>query len=74
MVNKLETSSIEYLLHVQALLQSQTETADEAKQAFTVSEAKNGELTKKIEDADKKVDELQDSVQRFLHKFCICLS
>lgn len=58
-------NNLEYLLRVQGLLQSQTQTADEAKQAFTVSEAKNGELTKKLKDAEKRVDELQDSVQRF---------
>ncbi|KAH9713488.1 Myosin-17 [Citrus sinensis] len=54
--------------NLKGLLQSQTQTADEAKQAFTVSEAKNGELTKKLKDAEKRVDELQDSVQRLAEK------
>ncbi|KAL9463743.1 hypothetical protein AB3S75_001531 [Citrus x aurantiifolia] len=54
--------------NLKGLLQSQTQTADEAKQAFTVSEAKNGELTKKLKGAEKRVDELQDSVQRLAEK------
>lgn len=51
---------------VQALLQSQTQTAEEEKQARAFSETKNGELTRKLEDSEKKADELQDSVQRFV--------
>lgn len=42
---------------------------EELKQAYAVEQAKNGELTRKLEDAGKKVDQLQDSVQRFVTEF-----
>ena len=54
------------LTFLQALLQSETQIADETKQAYAVEQAKNGELNRKLEDAEKKVDQLQDSVQRFV--------
>ena len=50
----------------QASLLSQTQTAEVAKKASAGAEAKNGELTKKLKDEEKKVDQLQDSVQRFV--------
>lgn len=43
--------------------------AEEAKQAYAIEQAKNGELTRKLEEAGKKVDQLQDSVQRFVTEF-----
>ena len=33
---------------------------------YAVEQAENGELNRKLEDAEKKVDQLQDSVQRFV--------
>ncbi|XP_062155065.1 myosin-17-like [Alnus glutinosa] len=51
-----------------ALLPLETRMAEEAKQAYAVEQAKNRELTRKLEDAGKKVDQLQDSVQRLEEK------
>lgn len=51
---------------VQALLLAEKQTAKEAKQAHATEQAKNVDLTKKLEDDGKKVDQLQDSVQRFV--------
>ena len=51
---------------VQAQLLSETQIADNEKQAYVVAQATNEQLTKKLEDAEKKVDQLQDSVQRFV--------
>jgi myosin-5 len=53
-------------LLVQAQLLSETQIADNEKQAYVVAQATNEQLTKKLEDAEKKVDQLQDSVQRFV--------
>lgn len=50
----------------QAFLLVEKQAAVEAKQGHTTELAKNGKLTKKLEDAEKKVDQLQDSVQRFV--------
>ena len=49
------------LTFVQVLLQSETQIAEDTKQGYAV-----GELNRKLEDAEKKVDQLQDSVQRFV--------
>ncbi|KAJ4836843.1 hypothetical protein Tsubulata_018472 [Turnera subulata] len=59
------TAEVEKL---RALLISQTQTAEEAKEACSVAQAENGHLAKKLEDADKKMDQLQDSVQRLEDK------
>uniref|UniRef100_F6I3M8 Dilute domain-containing protein n=1 Tax=Vitis vinifera TaxID=29760 RepID=F6I3M8_VITVI len=48
-----------------ASLLSQTQAAEEAKQACAAAQAQNEELTTKLGDAEKKVDQLEDSVQRF---------
>lgn len=50
----------------QALLLSERQAAEEAKKVITDSEARNAELTKKLEDSERKVDQLQESVQRFV--------
>lgn len=47
-------------LLVQAALLSEKQASEESKRA----EQKNTELVKKLEDAEKKVDQLQESVQR----------
>ncbi|KAL0009970.1 hypothetical protein SO802_005078 [Lithocarpus litseifolius] len=59
------TAEVERL---KVLLQSETQIAEETKQAYAVERAKNGELNRKLEDAEKKVDQLQDSVQRLEEK------
>ncbi|XP_044494983.1 myosin-17-like [Mangifera indica] len=54
--------------NLKALLLSQTQAAEEAKQAHAAAEAKNEELIKKLEDSGKKVEQLQDSTQRLAEK------
>ena len=51
---------------MQALILSERQAAEEAKKASTDAEARNAELAKKLEDAEQKVDQLQESVQRFV--------
>lgn len=48
------------------MLLSERQAAEEARRASTDAEARNVELTKKLEDAEQKVDQLQESVQRFV--------
>ncbi|XP_038995062.1 myosin-17-like [Hibiscus syriacus] len=55
------TSEVEEL---KALLLAERQTAEEAKQAHAIEQAKNVDLTKKLEDAGKKADQLQNSLQR----------
>ncbi|RVW51858.1 Myosin-17 [Vitis vinifera] len=59
------TAEVERL---KASLLSQTQAAEEAKQACAAAQAQNEELTTKLGDAEKKVDQLQDSVQRLEEK------
>lgn len=54
------------LITVQALLLSQRQAAEEARKSSMDAEARNTELAKKLEDAGRKVDQLQESVQRFV--------
>jgi myosin-5 len=49
------------------LLLSERQAAEEARKSSTDSEARNVELAKKLEDAEQKVDQLQESVQRFVN-------
>ncbi|CAI0419969.1 unnamed protein product [Linum tenue] len=51
---------------LEALLLSQRQAAEEAKQACAVAESQKEQLCKKLENSEKKVDQLQDSVQRFV--------
>lgn len=51
---------------VQALLQSEKQSAEEIRRARADAEVRNKELFGKLEDAERKVDQLQDSVQRFV--------
>ncbi|CAI0419602.1 unnamed protein product [Linum tenue] len=51
---------------LEALLLSQRQAAEEAKQACVVAESQKEQLCKKLENSEKKVDQLQDSVQRFV--------
>lgn len=53
---------------LRAQLLSETQIADNEKQAYVVAQATNEQLTKKLEDAEKRVDQLQDSVQRLEDK------
>ncbi|CAN8292826.1 unnamed protein product [Cochlearia groenlandica] len=50
------------------LLSSETIKADEAKQAYGKALVQNEELTKKLDDAGREIDQLQSSVQRFQEK------
>ncbi|ONK66463.1 uncharacterized protein A4U43_C06F8340 [Asparagus officinalis] len=54
--------------HVKALLVSERQSADDVKKAYAEAQDRNGELMKKLEDAETKVDQLQDSVQRLEEK------
>jgi len=47
------------------LLLSERQSTDEAKKAYAEAQDRNSELIKKLEDAESKVEQLQDSVQRF---------
>lgn len=44
---------------------SETQKAEDAKQAYATEQAKNEELSRKLEAAEKNVYRLQDSAQRF---------
>ncbi|XP_059594815.1 LOW QUALITY PROTEIN: myosin-17 [Vitis vinifera] len=61
------TAEVERL---KASLLSQTQAAEEAKQACAAAQAQNEELTTKLGDAEKKVDQLEDSVQSFIVQNC----
>lgn len=66
-MNELEfaTSILNFLPFVQALLVLETQKTKEPNQVSGAEQAKNEELAKKLEAAEKKADQLQDSVQRF---------
>ncbi|KAJ6700754.1 MYOSIN [Salix koriyanagi] len=53
---------------LRAQLVSETQMADKEKQAYVVAQATNEQLTKKLADAEKRTDQLQDSVQRLEDK------
>lgn len=53
------------MFHIQASLLSERQAAEEARKAGTDAEVRNAELVNKLEDSERKVDQLQDSVQRF---------
>ncbi|KAJ6309028.1 hypothetical protein OIU76_018594 [Salix suchowensis] len=53
---------------LRAQLVSETQMADKEKQAYVVAQATNEQLTKKLADAEKRADQLQDSVQRLEDK------
>ncbi|XP_039032382.1 myosin-17-like [Hibiscus syriacus] len=53
---------------LKVLLLAKKQTVDEAKQAHATEQAKNVNLTKKLEDAGKKADQLQNSLQRLEEK------
>ncbi|GAV72973.1 Myosin_head domain-containing protein/IQ domain-containing protein/DIL domain-containing protein/Myosin_N domain-containing protein [Cephalotus follicularis] len=59
------TAEVESL---KALLQSERQTAEEARKASTLAEAQNAELVKKLEDTERRMDQLQESVQRLEEK------
>lgn len=62
------------VLTMQGLLSSETHKADEAKQAYRSALVQNEELSKRLDEAGRKINQLQDSVQRFvfISKFEIC--
>ncbi|MQL92688.1 hypothetical protein Taro_025315 [Colocasia esculenta] len=59
------TAEVESL---KTLLLLERQSADSMKQAFAEADAKNKELVEKLGDAERKVDQLQDSVQRLEEK------
>ncbi|KAK9275460.1 hypothetical protein L1049_022727 [Liquidambar formosana] len=67
-----DTEKIDFLTgeveSLKALLLSERQTAEESRKALKDAEVRNAELVKKFEDAERKVDQLQDSVQRLEEK------
>ncbi|KAK1384559.1 hypothetical protein POM88_022294 [Heracleum sosnowskyi] len=59
------TAEVESL---KVLLLSERQSAEEIRKAGTNAEVQNAELVQKLEDADRKVDQLQTSVQRLEEK------
>lgn len=55
-------------MSLQASLLSEKTAAEEAHNACTDAEARNAEIVKKLEDSERKVDQLQESVQRSVLK------
>lgn len=49
------------------MLLSEKQAAEEAKKAASEAESKNVDLAKKIEEAEGKVDQLQESTQRYIY-------
>lgn len=71
-IHKLKEWSHESLLDqlhhcVQALLLSEKQAAEEAKKASADAETRNMDLAKKLEEAERKMDQLQDSTQRYIY-------
>ncbi|GAB2291863.1 hypothetical protein Dimus_026114 [Dionaea muscipula] len=56
------------LENLKALLSAEKQTAEDATKASLDSEARNEELVKKLEDAEHRMTELRDSVQRLEEK------
>lgn len=54
------------VLTMQGMLSSETHRADEATQAYRSALVQNEELSKRLDEAGKKINQLQDSVQRFV--------
>jgi len=50
---------------LQALLQTERQVTEAAKREHAESERRNEELIKKFEVAEKKIEQLQDTVQRY---------
>lgn len=48
------------------MLLSERQAAEEARKARSDAEARNAELNRNLEDAEKKVDQLQESAQRYV--------
>ncbi|XP_015902864.2 myosin-17 [Ziziphus jujuba] len=67
-----DTEKLDFLTaeveRLKALLMSETQKAEDAKQAYATEQAKNEELSRKLEAAEKNVYRLQDSAQRFEEK------
>lgn len=57
---------------IQALLASEKKATEEARDSSRDAVAGNAELANKLEDAERKVDQLQDSVQRFVNEYWLC--
>lgn len=55
-----------FLVLHQALLASEQQVSDAAKKASAEDQNKKVELMKKLEDANTRIDQLQDSAQRYI--------
>ena len=53
---------------MQTLLQNQKQEVEEAKKSLIEADARNAELMKKFEDAEKRAEQLQESTQRFVFR------
>lgn len=60
---------LKFIHNAQASLLSEKHAAEEAKKACMDAEARNAELVNKLGDAEQKIDQLQDSVQRSVWNF-----
>ncbi|GAB4838000.1 hypothetical protein Ancab_027527 [Ancistrocladus abbreviatus] len=60
--------------NLKALLLKEKQAAEDARKACSDSEGRNSELVKKLEDAEQKMNELRDSVQRLDEKLCNAVS
>ncbi|KAK8615225.1 hypothetical protein V6N13_069003 [Hibiscus sabdariffa] len=61
-------TEIQLKLTIKASLLSERKATEEARNARTDADARNAELVKKLEDSERKVDQLQESVQRLEEK------
>ena len=62
----IESPHLMSCLFIQESLLLEREAAEEARKALTQAEARNAELIKKFEDSERKVDQLQNTVQRLV--------
>ncbi|GAB4853754.1 hypothetical protein Ancab_017947 [Ancistrocladus abbreviatus] len=60
--------------NLKALLLTEKQALEDARKAFLESEARNKEVVKKLEDAEQKMNEHRDSMQRMDEKLCNAVS
>lgn len=58
-------SKLSCILILQALLQTERQATETAKKEHAEAERRNEELMKKFEGAEKKIEQLQDTAQRY---------
>ncbi|XP_024967331.1 myosin-17-like [Cynara cardunculus var. scolymus] len=64
---KVDTLTAE-IKSLKALLLNQKQTAEEARKSYIEADARNAELIRKLEDAEKRADQLQESTRRLEEK------